>query len=126
MDAGYGDVRIEVAAGTRAAASDRVAMLRHALEAEPPVAERVSVAFWMRGDCGGDVRHREIDAPGFEEIAANYSAPVRAALERLIATTAPERGRLILWRGEPGTGKSHRSRRGLGSLGCSIRRAEES
>jgi hypothetical protein len=84
-----------------------VATLRRALESEPPVPERISIAFWMRGDGGGDVRHREIDAPCFEQIAGNYPGSVRAALERLMALRAPERGRLILWRGEPGTGKSH-------------------
>jgi hypothetical protein len=61
----------------------------------------------MRGDCGGDVRHREIEAPTFDEIACNNSAAVRRALGRLIEMQGPDGGRLILWRGEPGTGKSH-------------------
>src|SRR5208282_570193 len=65
------------------------------------------VGFWMRGEFGGEVRHREIDAPSFESIADNYAALVRGALERLLAMNAPDAGRLILWRGEPGTGKSH-------------------
>jgi hypothetical protein len=107
IDIGYGDVRVEVAAATSAAASAAAAKFRAALRAEAPPVERISVAFWMRGDRGGDVRHREIDAPEFVQIATNYSAPVRAALDRLISTRAPERGRLILWRGDPGTGKSH-------------------
>jgi hypothetical protein len=67
----------------------------------------VSAAFWMRAEWGGDVRHREIDAPAFADIAGNYAGRVRDALARLLALRAPERGRLILWRGEPGTGKSH-------------------
>jgi SpoVK/Ycf46/Vps4 family AAA+-type ATPase len=61
----------------------------------------------MRGESGGDVRHRQIDAPSFDQIADNYAGPVREALAKLIATSAPDRGRLILWRGDPGTGKSH-------------------
>jgi hypothetical protein len=107
IDAGHGHVWVEAAGETPQSASAVVAALRAALARKPPVPDRVSMAFWMRGDCGGDVRHREIDAERFDEIAGNYSAPVRAALERLIAGRAPERGRLILWRGEPGTGKSH-------------------
>jgi hypothetical protein len=107
IDTGYGDARIEVAAATRPAANAEAARFRAALRTEAPSAERVSVAFWMHGDRGGDVRHREIDAPEFAQIAANYSGPVRAALQRLIAASSPERGRLILWRGQPGTGKSH-------------------
>ncbi len=107
VDAGYGHVAVEAAAETREAAGALAAALRAALASEPPAPERVSIAFWMRGDPGGEVRHREIDAETFEQIGGNYSAPVRAALERLIASRAPEHGRLILWRGEPGTGKSH-------------------
>jgi hypothetical protein len=107
VDAGYGHVSVEAAAETRDAAVALAAALRAALASEPPAPDHVSIAFWMRGEPGGDVRHREIDAESFEQIAENYSAPVRAALERLIASRAPEHGRLILWRGEPGTGKSH-------------------
>jgi hypothetical protein len=107
IDTGYGHVTIEVAAQTLAAAKDAAGALRRALAIETPVAERVPVAFWMRGQSGGDVRYRDIDAPVFGEIAGNYSAPVRGALERLMDGGAPPRGRLILWRGAPGTGKSH-------------------
>jgi Domain of unknown function (DUF5925)/ATPase family associated with various cellular activities (AAA) len=107
VDSGHRHVCVEVAAGTREDATRWATGLRAALRTEPPMPDRVSIAFWMRGEWGGDVRHREIDAESFDEIADNYSAPVRAALERLIAGRAPERGRLILWRGEPGTGKSH-------------------
>ena len=107
LDGGYGHVTLEVAAATRRDAREAVREIRRALETEPPVAERVSVAFWMRGENGGDVRHREIEAPSFTEIARNYSAAVGVALERLMATKAPAGGRLMLWRGEPGTGKSH-------------------
>jgi hypothetical protein len=107
VDTGYGQVSVEVAAETRAAANAGVTMLREALKMGPPVVDRISVGFWMRGDGGGHVRHRTIEAPAFIEIAANYAAAVRSAIERLVAMTAPAHGRLILWRGEPGTGKSH-------------------
>ena len=107
VDSGHRQVRVEIAASTREEAVRAAGVLREALAIEPPVPDRVSIAFWMRGEWGGDVRHREIDAESFGDIADNYAAPVRAALERLIAGGAPERGRLILWRGEPGTGKSH-------------------
>jgi hypothetical protein len=107
LDAGHGHIRVEVAGETLEAATRLAGALRVALATKKSAPERVSIAFWMRGEWGGDVRHREIDAEPFAEIAGNYSAPVRAALEQLIARRAPERGRLILWRGEPGTGKSH-------------------
>jgi hypothetical protein len=107
LDAGHGHIRVEVAGETLEAATRLVRRLRAALATEKSVPERVSISFWMRAEGGADVRHREIDAASFAEIAGNYSAPVRAALEQLIERRAPERGRLILWRGEPGTGKSH-------------------
>jgi hypothetical protein len=107
VDAGRGHVRVEAAAATAELARAAATHLRRELESDPPAPERISMAFWMRGECGGEVRHRQIEADSFDAIADNYSAPVRGALERLIATRSPERGRLILWRGEPGTGKSH-------------------
>jgi hypothetical protein len=61
----------------------------------------------MQGNRGGDVRVREIEAPSFDTIAHNYARSVRVALDRLLLVEGPEQGRLILWRGEPGTGKSH-------------------
>lgn len=48
-----------------------------------------------------------MSAPCFADIADNYAGPVRSALRRLVAMREPEGGRLILWRGAPGTGKSH-------------------
>jgi hypothetical protein len=107
VDAGGGHVRVEAGAESAASARAAATRLRGALESPPPAPERISLAFWMRGECGGEVRHRQIEADSFDAIADNYSAPVRDALQRLIGTRSPERGRLILWRGEPGTGKSH-------------------
>jgi hypothetical protein len=107
IDAGHGQVTIEAAGTAAESARAAVARLRQALESPPPVAERVSIAFWMRGEFGGEVRHRQIEAQNFDAIASNYSARVRDALTRVISTRSPEQGRLILWRGEPGTGKSH-------------------
>jgi len=107
IDADHSHVWIDVAARTRRAADAIAQRLRDRLRTGPTVAERVSLAFWMNGDGGGDVRHREIEAPTFESIASNYPTIVRPQLERLLSVKAPERGRLILWRGAPGTGKSH-------------------
>jgi hypothetical protein len=107
IDAGYARVSIEVAGTSRAAVEAATRTLRAALAASAPEDDSVSVGFWMLGRRGGDVRHREIEAPLFETIAANYAAAVRDALGRLLAACAPDRGRLILWRGQPGTGKSH-------------------
>jgi hypothetical protein len=107
VDVGYTQVDVEVAASTSETARDGARMLRSALASEQPPPGTVSFGFWMRGESGGDVRHRQIDAPGFSEIADNYAGSVRDALTTMLAMRAPDRGRLILWRGDPGTGKSH-------------------
>lgn len=107
IDAGYGDVGLEVAGTTRAEVEEAARTVRRALESPAPKAGRIPVAFWIQGNRGGDMRIREIDAPSFETIAENYAEAVRKALERLSLVDRPEQGRLILWRGEPGTGKSH-------------------
>jgi Domain of unknown function (DUF5925)/ATPase family associated with various cellular activities (AAA) len=107
VHAGHQDIRIEVAGTARQAARSVATQLRQALIADEPPADRISVGFWMRGEYGGEVRHRKIDAECFDDIAENYPGNVRKALARLVAIQSPERGRLILWRGEPGTGKSH-------------------
>ena len=50
---------------------------------------------------------RRICAPAWSEIRGNYSAPARAALDELMAARGPGPGGLLLWHGEPGTGKSY-------------------
>jgi hypothetical protein len=107
IDAGHGHVWIDVAARTRSAVTAVTLGLRSRLASDAPNPDRVSIAFWMRSESGGDVRHREIAAPRFAAIAPNYPAVVRQQLQQLIGVTTPSHGRLILWRGAPGTGKSH-------------------
>src|SRR5262249_15122855 len=53
------------------------------------------------------VRHRSIEVPRWPDIRGNYTAPVAAGLERLMAMTRPAGGRLLLWRGAPGTGETY-------------------
>ena len=107
IDGGYGQMKIDVAAATRATATAAIVALRRRFETTPRPPERVPMAFWMRAGDDGRVRHRDIDAPAFEQIRINYAATVRDSIDRLISLREPDRGRLIVWRGEPGTGKSH-------------------
>lgn len=49
----------------------------------------------------------DLEAPTWPEIARNYPAAARAELAGLMALRRPSgQGRLILWHGDPGTGKS--------------------
>lgn len=68
---------------------------------------RIEIRTWT-GTHGGDWDDRWLTAPAWSEIARNYPLEVRAGLERLMQMpTAPtDAGRLILWHGKPGTGKT--------------------
>lgn len=82
-----------------------------AIKALAPSAEEpgtVSLRTWHL-TCNDQTRSsdRRITAPSWSEIAENYASPVRSEIEQLLAVQRPhDRGKLILWHGEPGTGKT--------------------
>ena len=51
---------------------------------------------------------RSLEAPSWDEVRDNYTSTVRTEMERLIGDFEPARGgQLLLWQGEPGTGKTY-------------------
>jgi hypothetical protein len=75
-------------------------------EPETQDATIVNMGFWYFDSCSRR-RVREIAAPTWPEIRANYTAGVATAFDRLVATTADDlAGRLLLLHGPPGTGKT--------------------
>jgi hypothetical protein len=80
------------------------------LEYTPPVDTNVYLHFWSgpTPHRGAAKRTRVIDAPTWSEIAGNYTEPVRKNLEWLVGFRPQELngGKLILWQGVPGTGKT--------------------
>jgi hypothetical protein len=103
------EVQVVVTAET-AVLADRV--LEDVRRAVPPPVHndaQVRLTLWTAGAGGSPVRHRRrVDAPRWESIDRNYPADVREALERLMHfDDAPASGgRLLLWYGDPGTGKT--------------------
>lgn len=76
-----------------------------------PVAidERLDVVLrtWHYGDHGPEYEHRMIDPPDWVDIEQNYPARVARRFRRIVELTEPSpAGRLILFHGPPGTGKS--------------------
>lgn len=69
----------------------------------------VPVTFWAldaRGEPTG--RTRKIEISPWDNIQDNYPAEVRAHLQELIDLNQPATGgKLVLWHGVPGTGKTH-------------------
>ena len=101
----HGDCEIVAAAADAEAAERHAEALAKRLRDEPPADDVVDVAFWSFED--GYPRRRRIEAPALGEIAGNYPAATRAALERLAAARRLGPGSLLLWHGPPGTGKTH-------------------
>ncbi|MEA2715929.1 MAG: hypothetical protein QOI99_246 [Actinomycetota bacterium] len=100
-------------ASVRVAAADPellakvVADVRSRAPVVEPRPQALSVEFWYQGRCSPTSVRRQLDAPTWESIAAHYTADVRAALGRLMGMAPPAAGgRLLLWHGRPGTGKT--------------------
>jgi hypothetical protein len=107
IEAEYGFVRIEAAGHDADAARDALRAVGDRVERPEPRPARVTMAFWCsppRG--GGELRLREVEVTEWAGARDNYTAPVARALDRLMETREPARGRLIVWRGAPGTGKT--------------------
>jgi hypothetical protein len=107
-----GAFEVSVAAGA-SRAGDLAESLAAAIRVEPgPRDTRVPVAFWSgpRSDLfsAPGPRWRRLALPRFDEIEDNYPAAARADLAELFSHASGDSlpGRLALWHGPPGTGKT--------------------
>lgn len=100
-----------------AAGADQASRLAESLAAElriepGPCDTRIAVAFWSgpRSDMFSDPgpRWRRLVLPSFAEVRHNYPAATQASLADLFAYESGDAlpGRLALWHGPPGTGKT--------------------
>jgi hypothetical protein len=111
-----GVATIQLAAPTVEGLADGEALLRERLPVRVPTDDQtIPVVFWSYGECGVYETSRSIATPTWADIRGNYAARVAGQLEPLMSPDyRPEgRGQLILWYGEPGTGKTY-SLRALG------------
>jgi hypothetical protein len=98
----------------RAAVRDRATLaaaqewLRERLPvSEPTEDDEVPVRFWTRGRGEGSVTSRDLEVRDWPSIRDDYPGAVRTQLEALMAYRPDvAAGQLLLWYGEPGTGKT--------------------
>ncbi len=96
-------------AGSRLAAKLELARVKELLPpAEPPVLDLINVGFWYRTTNGARKVSRRLNAVDWAEGSPNYPVPTRDALELAMAgvNAVLANGRLILWHGPTGTGKT--------------------
>jgi ATPase family associated with various cellular activities (AAA) len=68
----------------------------------------VPVAFWAWAEDHPSRLFRQLAVPSWDGIRQNYSARTRRVLDELFSAFVPDiPGQLLLWTGEPGTGKTH-------------------
>lgn len=70
--------------------------------------QEVRVAFWNQGSHGPSYRVRELEVPTWESILDNYEEETHKSLSKLYSSDfiPGEGGKLVLWHGMPGTGKT--------------------
>lgn len=106
----HGSVSFTVMAKDRRRAEATITRFRKLFPEDEasPEKPRVQVSFWNMGQRGPESSSRWIDVQPWDHSAGNYPADTRRSLDELMASHRPVEGsgKLILWNGEPGTGKT--------------------
>lgn len=87
--------------------ADEIAESLNAQSSEPRSPHTVTLKMVAAAPHGVSACRSVIDAPCWGEIQRNYPVDVKRRLDALMGLEGPgSRGRLVLWHGQPGTGKS--------------------
>lgn len=70
--------------------------------------DQISMGFWALGSRGPDKYERKLSVPSWEEIESNYSKATAGKLSKMLTGEFKpgSGGQLMLWQGDPGTGKT--------------------
>jgi len=104
-----GKVRIKVGAASIEARDECVAELLGVFPRSEPSTDSVPVSFWTYSPHGPRTVSRQIAVAPWEAVEGNYPTETRRLLaEMMDESFRPSHGgQLVLWQGEPGTGKTH-------------------
>lgn len=107
LEFGQGNGHVHIAGDERGAVAAVCADLIAALRDPELDEDHVPVTFWSHGRGDPVSVRRRVAAPAWGEIRDHYAEAPRAALDVLTSAVEPGPGGLLLWHGEPGTGKSY-------------------
>lgn len=69
--------------------------------------DKVSVAIWQHSNSGPSFKYKTVTAPSWGEVDRNYPNQLARELEKMTQVREPaNQGKIILWHGPPGTGKT--------------------
>lgn len=103
------DAFMRVAASAAETHAELEQSMKTIYEPVEPAEDRheIELIFWRTGAHGANASPRTLQVEPWPDIATNYSARTRARLERLVVHSGPPGGgRMVLWYGDPGTGKT--------------------
>lgn len=105
-----GGDRVTVSAATPSAAAE---LLQTVVDRIPPANDdddpgKAEIEMWQESNSGGYSRTKVIDVPSWAEVQRNYPSATADQLSRLVTTARPSdaSGKLMVWYGLPGTGKT--------------------
>jgi len=101
-------LHIRIAALNEHACEAALQKIREAMPPDPGLEQEVPVSFWWWEPRGPQQLGRMMPAPEWQDIVSNYSVQSLRSLEPMMAWETPPAGggRLMLWHGAPGTGKT--------------------
>jgi hypothetical protein len=104
-----GTIYLDIACATEEAVDQLLTRIRSAIPQAPKDDHKIDINFWHYvPEQGPQKNTRRIEVPHWDEIRVNYADETSTVLDALLKRNPDElNGHLILWHGEPGTGKTY-------------------
>lgn len=97
----------DIASNTKDESEKTIATLQEIFPKSNPPEGSLPISIWYKSPNGNETYDRDIEVPSWEKIQKNYPQKTREDLGRIVRWQEfPALGKLMLWHGSPGTGKT--------------------